>query len=224
MTEAERLLLALQMGDSAFPSGGFGFSWGLETLKEDGRLRDVAGVAAFAASQLRRRWASADRPVLRRAWAVRGDIPALAALDREVEALTPAAELREGSKRAGRALLRSHAGLGTPGAAAFRDAIAEGRVLGHLPVVQGVAWGGAGLSAGETETVAAFALVAGIGQVAVRLALMGPGGAQAMIAILRPTMAALLTEEPSLRPHAFSPAAEIAAMRHETGEARLFAN
>ena len=28
MTDAARLLLCLQMADSAFPSGGFAFSWG----------------------------------------------------------------------------------------------------------------------------------------------------------------------------------------------------
>ena len=60
MADAAGLLLALQMGDSAFPSGGFGFSWGLETLKADGLVRDGAGVTAFATAQLTRRWASAD--------------------------------------------------------------------------------------------------------------------------------------------------------------------
>lgn len=224
MVDTPALLLALQMGDSAFPSGSFGFSWGLETLKADGLVRDGAGVLAFAQAQLRRRWATADRPLLRRAHAAYRDHGTLAALDAQVEAMTQAFELREGSRRAGRALLRSHAGLGTDGVAAWRAAVRSGRGLGHLPVAQGVAFAGAGLSAAEAEAVAAFGLAAGIGQAAVRLALCGPLEAQATIAALRPTMAAILDSAPSEHPHAFVPASEIAAMRHEAGDVRLFAN
>lgn len=224
MADAAALLLALQMGDSAFPSGGFGFSWGLETLKADGMVRDGKGVADFAAAQLRRRWASADRPVLRAALAGRDDVERLGALDREVEAMALAAEQREGSRRLGRALLRTHVTMGTPGAAAFQAAQRQGRVLGHLPVVQGVVWGGAGLDAEDAEAVSAFALIAGIGQAAVRLALIGPVEAQAMIAALRDTIADVLEAPCPERPHAFAPAAEIAVMRHESGDARLFAN
>jgi urease accessory protein len=224
MADAAALLLALQMGDSAFPSGGFGFSWGLETLKSDGLVRDGADVIAFAQAQLWHRWASADRPVLRAALAARGDLNRLAALDREVEAMNLAVEQREGSRRMGRALVRSHVTMDTPGAKAFQAAQREGRVLGHLPVAQGVVWGGAGLDIDGAEAVSAFAVAAGVGQAAVRLALIGPVEAQAMIAGLRGTIAALLARPCPDRPHAFVPAAEIAVMRHESGEARLFAN
>lgn len=224
MPDAAALLLALQMGDSAFPSGGFGFSWGLETLKADGLVRDGAGVTAFAQAQLKHRWACADRPVLRAAHAAGGDLDRLGALDREVEAMSLAAEQRAGSRRMGRALVRSHVAMGTPGAMAFQAAQREGRVLGHLPVAQGVVWAGAGLDADGAEAVSAFAVAAGIGQAAVRLALIGPVEAQAMIAELRGTIAELLARPCPERPHAFAPAAEIAVMRHESGDARLFAN
>lgn len=224
MVDAAGLLLALQMGDSAFPSGGFGFSWGLETLKADGLVRDGEGVTAFATAQLTRRWASADRPVLRAALAAPGDIDSLGRLDREVEAMSLASEQREGSRRLGRALVRSHATMGTPGAAAFQAAQRSGRVLGHLPVAQGVVWGGAGLAREAAEAVSAFTVAAGIGQAAVRLALIGPVEAQAMIGALRQVIAGVLARPCPEHPHAFVPAAEIAVMRHETGDARLFAN
>jgi len=224
MSDAASLLLALQMGDSAFPSGGFGFSWGLETLKVDGMVIDGAGVTAFARAQLTRRWASADRPVLRAALAARGDIDVLGRLDREVEAMSLAVEQREGSRRLGRALVRSHVTLGTPGAAAFQTAQRDSRLLGHLPVAQGAVWGGAGLEPDAAEAVSAFTVAAGIGQAAVRLALIGPVEAQAMIAALRGVIAAVLAQPCPERPHAFLPAAEIAVMRHEAGDARLFAN
>jgi hypothetical protein len=39
------MLAALQFGDSAFPAGGFAFSWGLEGLLADGLLEDADDVA-----------------------------------------------------------------------------------------------------------------------------------------------------------------------------------
>lgn len=218
-----RLLLALQMGDSAYPSGAFALSWGLETLKAEGLANDGDDVLAFARAQLARRWATADRVWLRRA-ALAADVAALAALDREVEAMTLARELRQGSRRAGRALLRSHASSPSPLVAGYRAALAGGAALGHLATVQGVVWRAAGLDVAALEAVSAWTLAAGIAQSAVRLALMGPLQAQAMLATLRGELARLLQSPPPPAAHAFTPAAEIAAMRHETGTARLFAN
>lgn len=223
MTAPAGLLAALQMGDSAFPSGGFAFSWGLETLAADGAVRGRDGVAAFASGQLRRRWATADRVFLRRAYDA-GSPDRLAAIDREVEAMTLPAALREGSRRAGRALLRAHAGLGAPEAAAWRRAIARGEAPGHLPVAQAVAWRAAGLDRETAEAVSAYALVSGVAQAAVRLALIGPIEAQAVLTALRAGVARALAGAPPRKPHAFAPLAEIAAMRRETASGRLFVN
>ncbi len=222
MADAARLLGVLRLGDSAFPSGGFAFSWGLETLKDDGRVRDGAGVEAFAAGLVRWRWATSDRVFVRRAAA--GGEDAWIALDAEIEAMTLAAELRDGSCRAGRALLRAHAGLGTPSSGAWRRLLEEGRVHGHLPVVQGALWSGAGLAAADVEALSAWTLASGICQAAVRLALMGPLEAQRVIARLADDIAAILSRPPPEIPHAFTPLADIAVMRHERGAARLFAN
>ena len=224
MTDAARLLLCLQMADSAFPSGGFAFSWGLETLKADGLVTDGAGVAAFARAQFARRWASFDRPALRRAAAAGGDMAALVDLDLEIEALTPAAEMREGSRRAGRGLLRVHAGLATPGAEACLAAVRGGRALGHLPLAQGVVWSGAGLCPRQAEALSAFAQASAVAQAAVRLALIGPLQAQRLIAELRPEIFATLARPSPDRLSSFAPLAEIAVMRHEVAETRLFAN
>jgi urease accessory protein len=223
MADADKLLRSLQMGDSSFPSGGFAFSWGLETLKADGLVRDRSGVESFARSQLRWRWATADRLFLRMAADAR-DVVELAELDREVEVMTLARELRDGSRRAGRSLLRAHESMETPGVSAYRAAIAEGTALGHLPVAQGLVWNGMGMAIDEIEAVSAYAMAAGIAQAGVRLALLGPLEAQSMLSILREDMTDVLGQMPPVRPYAFTPAAEIAVMRHEYGDARLFAN
>ena len=61
MSAAADQLALLQHGDSFFPSGAVSFSWGLETLAEDGRVATAADVAAFLEGQLRWRWATCDR-------------------------------------------------------------------------------------------------------------------------------------------------------------------
>ena len=216
--------MILQHGDSAFPSGGFAFSWGLETLKADGVVTDAVGVRTFLDVQLARRWASSDRYFLHRGCAAAGDIPALAALDDEAESITLANEMRQGARRAGRTLLRAHLELETPGVAAYHAAVRDGRALGHLPVAQAVAWTGTGMTPQEAETVSAYALATGIAQAAVRLSLVGPMEAQRFLTRVRGDIAVLVAEPVPDRPHAFAPAAEIAVMRHEEGGARLFAN
>ena len=53
-------LALLQLGDSAYPAGGFAFSWGLEGLAADGMLVNRSELDRIIADQLERRWASMD--------------------------------------------------------------------------------------------------------------------------------------------------------------------
>ncbi len=53
MIENPGLLVALQHGDSFFPSGSFAFSWGLETLRNDGLVHGSTDVERFALDQLK---------------------------------------------------------------------------------------------------------------------------------------------------------------------------
>ncbi|MBM3518575.1 MAG: urease accessory protein UreF [Alphaproteobacteria bacterium] len=221
---SEALLAALQHGDSFFPSGAVSFSWGLETLAADGAVRDAADVAGFITGQLRHRWASCDRPALLRAYRAGDDLDAVAALDRELEALALARELREGSRRSGRALLGVHSRLGTPNAAGYRDRVLAGDSPGHAPAVQGLVWHGAGLTADAAAAVSLHAFSAGLLGAALRLGLVNHIEVQHIIAALRPSAAALLAEPEPARLMAFSPAADIAMMRHEVQDSRLFAN
>jgi urease accessory protein len=120
MDEGERFLAALQHGDSAFPGGGFAFSWGVEGLVADELVGTANDLERVVEDLLVGRWAPFDRAALRGAFAAGSDLDRLTALDREVEAGTLVAGLREGSRRAGRALLGVHVRLATPGASAYR--------------------------------------------------------------------------------------------------------
>jgi urease accessory protein len=225
MDEPTDLLAALQHGDSFFPSGAVSFSWGLETLQADGRVTSASQVAAFVADQLCHRWASFDRPALAAAHGAAVDLDEVRRIDDLVEAQTLAAELRSGSRRAGAALLAVHEKLGTAGAAPYRALVRAGEAPGHAAVVQGLVWWGAGLSLPAAEAVSAHGLCVGLLGAALRLGLIGHVEAQRSLQALRGEIAGILSAAPlplaALR--AFTPEADIAVMRHETAETRLFA-
>jgi len=225
-TDAGALLAALQHGDSFFPSGATAFSWGLETLRADGAVAAADDVERFIAGQLAGRWATLDRPALLAAHRRAAAPDEVAAVDAELEALALARETREGSRRAGAALLGVHERLGTPGAAAYRQRVRAGSAPGHLAIVQGMMWRAAGL--GETAAAAASAHALCTGQLgaALRLGLIGHVEAQRILAALRPEICRILAEPPPPVGawRAFTPAADIAVMRHETATVRLFAN
>lgn len=226
MPDLQSLLSALQHADSFFPSGGVAFSSGLETLYADREVVTADALAAFVEAQLRHRWASCDAVALVAAFRAEGRLDRVAGVDAIVEAMTLATELREGSKRAGASLLNVHARLGTPGAAEYRELIAGRKAFGHLPVAQGLLWSAAGMHEDACRAVSAHTLCIGLVGAALRLGMIGHLDAQKVLLRVRPMLADLL-RLPAAEVEqmcACTPATEIAAMRHEVQDSRLFAN
>ncbi len=225
----EHLLAALHLGDSGFPSGAFAFSWGLEGLAADGLVSNEAELAAVVEEVLVNRWRTFDRIVLRRVY-ILGDtkqqIEQLVALDLEVETATWAAPLRAGSRRAGRALLNVHETLGSADARLYRARVIRDGRLGHLAVAQGIAWRGGGLPVGAAETIGAWTTISSIAGAAIRLGLVGHLSAQTVIRRARAIAADILsaTPDPDAPLSAFTPLLDVALMRHQQREFRLFAN
>ncbi|MBI1397697.1 MAG: urease accessory protein UreF [Betaproteobacteria bacterium] len=226
MSDLSGAMALLQLGDSFFPSGAASFSWGLETLRAEGHLARAGDVEAFLAGQIRLRWATFDRPVVLASHRAHGDLEVVAAVDREADAATLAREAREGGRRIGAALLRVHAGLGTPGAASYRDRVASGHAPGQLAAVQGLAGFGCGLSESATCALSAYGVGVAIVSAALRVGLLGHLDGQRILSRCRPLAVEVAAGPPagieSL--HAYTPMAEIAMMRHEVGTGRLFAN
>ena len=224
--DRRKFLAALQHADSFFPSGAVSFSWGIEALRADGLIRTAEEVERFIAGQLRHRWASGDRPVLAAAHGAGDDLEAVIGLDWLQEAMALAAELRQGSRRMGAALLGVHARLGTSNAASYRDAVQADRTPGHVIVVQGLVWRGVGLGLEDALAVAAHGFCVGLLGGALRLGVIGHVDGQRSLAVLHDEIAALLaTPVPGLdEVSSFTPASDIALMRHETQIGRLFAN
>ena len=224
--DLSHLLGALQHADSFFPSGSVSFSWGLETLHTDLLVGSAAQLAEFVEGQLCNRWASCDACALTAAFRAQGQLDRVAAVDDIVEAMTLATELREGSKRAGASLLNVHAKLDTPGAAEYRERVRQRIAHGHLPVVQGMLWQAVGMAEQTCRAVSAHTLCTALVGSALRLGMIGHLDAQKILLQVRPVLVELLKLEPGEAEsiHAYTPQAEIAAMRHEIQDARLFAN
>jgi urease accessory protein len=208
-------LALLQYGDSAFPAGGFAFSWGVEGLAADGLLESADDLEDVVQEQLAHRWNSMDRLLLRRAFGAQA-LDEVAAIDRLAEAATPSAQMREGSRRAR---------LGHVGAIRYRDAIARDGRLGHLPVAQGLAYREAGLSIEAAELLAGWTLIAALASAAVRLGIIGHIEAQHVMTRSRRALEALLAQAPAAdaRPSSFTPLTDIALSRNSVRGVRMFA-
>jgi len=224
MDDAAKLLLALQFGDSAFPSGGFAFSWGLEGLAADGLIDGEDDVAEIIAQQLTSRWACMDRILLGRAYAA-VDLDAVVRVDLLAEAATLSAPMRAGSRRAGRALLGVCARLGVEGVAAYRDAAAGDGRLGHLAVAQGVVFRAVGMTLAMAEALSGWAVVSGLTSAAVRLGLIGHVQALKMAGALRAVLSGLLAAAvpEAAELSSFTPIVDIAVTRNAQRDMRMFA-
>jgi urease accessory protein len=104
--------------------------------------------------------------------------------------------------------------------------VRAGEAPGHLPVVQGLLLAGVGLDERVASMVSAHALSVGVVSAALRLSVISHVDAQRILTTVRGLLADLLAA-PVLDvalATVYTPATDVAAMRHETQTARLFAN
>ncbi|SNS81747.1 urease accessory protein UreF [Rhodococcoides kyotonense] len=211
------LVTVLRLADSAFPSGGFAFSSGLEGAVRDGFVVDECDVREFAEEAVTSRWHTQDRVLLRRAWSdARG-------ADELAEASTAMSTLRDASRRSGAALLSTFAALESPDAVAYRGLVLKGEAPGHLPVAQAICFRGQGLSVTAAEAISGWQVLSGIASAALRLGVTGHVGAQRVLASAEPVLTATLAASVDRYPSSFSVFADIAAQRRVDG-IRLFAS
>jgi urease accessory protein len=221
--DRSQALALLQLGDSAYPAGGFAFSWGLEGLAADGMLADRHQLDRIIADHLARRWAMMDRVLLRQAFDA-PDCESIAAVDRYAEAATPSAEMRNGSRRAGRALLGVWVRLDGPLSVAYRQLVMTDLRLGHLPIIQAVVCRDGQFELHAAELVSGWSLVTGLVSAAVRLGVLGHIEAQRSLAVARGLLAELLeqTPPPDAVPASFTPFIDIAVSRGPLRHVRMF--
>jgi urease accessory protein len=222
------LLALLQLGDGLFPAGGFAHSFGLETYAQEGRVHDRAGLEAFVSAHLEGAAGPGDAVAVAVATrlASAGDVTAWCELDARLEAMKTVPEFRAASRQMGRQTARVAAALGDDAVlASIARAIAEGLAPGHHAAVFGAAAGRLGAAA-ETAAAAYLystaALLVGAG---LRLLPLGQLDGQRVLAAARPRIARLAGDAARATIDdmwTFTPALELAGLRHARLEMRLF--
>jgi len=225
------LLALLQISDSAFPSGGFAHSHGLEQLVREGLVKDVDGLEAFVTSVLSLSVATSEACAAYAAAvaASDGDMVAIVATDRALLRTKAAAELRAASLQTGRRLVQeTSVHVESPVLRAYARELATDPMLGIYPVAFGVVNAALGAEASDVPAALMLAAANGMLQAAMRLGSVSHRDVQAILHRLRPLIAQLTEEVVAAgappRLLAFQPLQEIASMRHTRAEARLFAS
>ncbi len=223
-----QFLSLLQFTDGLFPAGAYAHSFGLETCVQSGEVRDAAGVEAFLRAYLEGCAAPTDAVAVlcaRRA-ATKENLPSCLALDEMLDATKAPSELRDASRQMGRQTLRVATNLPCHRLLEeFGSAVANETTPGHHPVVFGMIGGILGWDAVEMTGAYLYSTSAALVGAALRLLPLGQLAGQGILWNARPLIATLAEEAQDKREAdiwSFAPALEIASMRHELLDARLF--
>ena len=217
---ADPWLWLLQANDTAYPSGAYAHSFGLEELVETGVVRTPDDLENFLCKQILPALLNFEIPFFARAHAaaVIGDADELLALDAELDAWRIPAELRDASRRIGSQRLDLLARL-DPSPLVLRHR--ERAPRSHHLVVTALELSGVPVS--QAARAFAFQSIAGLAAASMKLMRIGQTSCQQ---IVRHTLVMLgeKIDDSLSRPVDgwFNPLLEIASLRHARAHARLF--
>lgn len=206
-----RLLILTQWLSPAYPIGAFAFSHGLEAACHDGQIRDAAGLQAWLTALLTEGSGWTDAVWI--ATAARGTRP-VSELEALARAYAASAERCREADRQGAAFAR-----------VTQDVWDLSLQTRYLPVALGEASGLLDLPIEEVICLYLQSFVGNLVAASQRLMPLGQTDAQRIVARLAPlyleiAARACEADERAVFSNAF--ASDIAAMRHETMETRVF--
>ncbi|MFC7703366.1 urease accessory protein UreF [Plastorhodobacter daqingensis] len=209
--EAGAALTLVQWLSPAFPVGGYAYSHGLEWAISAGEIGNAADLRAWLEDALRFGAGRSDAVLLAHALGEGADYPALAAL---AEALAPSRERLTETLDQGRAFLQVINAL-------------QGREWPEMPypVALGAAARDLGLPPAQIVAQYLHAFASNLVQGAVRFVPLGQTEGQGVLAALHPLMLEVAAEACETALDELGGAAlrlDLAAMRHETMEVRIF--
>jgi len=214
------ILWLFQANDTAYPSGAYAHSFGLEELVECAVILTPAALENFLLKQILPALLTFEIPAFARAHtaAVQADVAALLALDRELDGWRIPAELRDASRRIGSQRLDLLAQLDpTPLLCEYRALAPRSH---HLVVT---ALELSGLPVDHAARAFAFQILAGLAAASMKLIRIGQTACQQ---ILRRVLIALGEgiDHSLCQPVDgwFNPLLEIASLRHARANSRLF--
>ncbi len=169
--------LLWQLADSAFPTGGFAHSSGLEAAWQHGEVRNRAELILLVESSLRQLGHGA-LPFMRTAW----EQPLrVAELDGLFDVFTTNHVANRASRSQGRAFwMASSRSFPSPELESLRGTIEARDFAGHLPPVFGAVTAALGLQLSKAVHLFFFQHLRGLLAGAVRLGIVGPMEAQGL--------------------------------------------
>ncbi|MQS15692.1 urease accessory protein [Streptomyces kaniharaensis] len=228
-TDLDRLLVCLQLTDSAFPSGLYTLSHGLEGFAQ-AKAVDQDSMPVVLVDLLRHSVGPADATALALAHRAAGhaDWATVAEVDRRLFASKLNREQRLAATRTGRQLLdTARLALGGEALDAYAELVAGRQAPGCHPVAAGVAYAAGRVPADHAVAGDLFAFAVSFVGAGLRLRLTDHRRAQCILREIAPviaevTAAALTRELADLG--GCVPLADVMAGRHERSQARLFAS
>lgn len=224
----DSFLSLLQFTDGLFPAGAYAHSFGLEYLVQSGEVADAAGVENFLQTYLESSVAPTDAvAMLCASRAARmNDLASCVDLDKRLDAMKAASELREASRQMGRQTLRVANDLSCAALLMdFSEAVKNEVTPGHHPVIFGMIGGLMAWPPNEMAGAYLYSTSAALVGAALRLMPLGQLAGQRVLSNVRPLIATLAEEIQDKSESdiwSFVPAIEIASMRHAMLDARLF--
>ncbi len=206
----------LQLADSAFPSGGFAHSGGVEALKQLGVVHSEPSLLACLRELA---WHTGHSALPFVTEAHRFD-PCAADEAAEVFLVNDVAR-RASRAQGGAFLIAAHATFEVQGVTSLKRALPHG----HVAVAFGAVFRALERSVDEARQLFLFSSVRGALSAAVRLGVVGPLRAQAVLWSLHPLLDDVLVDTASIRAHEAAGTSvwfETAQMGHDRLYSRLF--
>lgn len=167
--------LTWQVMDSAFPTGLFAHSWGLESAWQHGEIEDLDALRAFLDASIQQA-GHATLPLLNAAY---GDPDRLPSLDALADAFLVNAVANRASRSQGRTLVATAARVWPSEALGEIRARAE-TLCAHVAPLSGVVFRAVGLALPAAQKIVLYGAARGVLTAAVRLGIAGSYEAQRM--------------------------------------------
>lgn len=217
-------LTALQLADSFLPVGTYTFSYGLETLVEEGYVEDGDDLAEVIEDLLLHRFGPTEMVAVANAYdaAEVADLDAVERTDRRLTAATLPREPREASAKSGERLLSLFDGTSD---APLLGRYAERDPPANHAVVLAVVASAEGVERDTAGHVAGYSFVTDLLGAGMRLVSVGHHEAQSVLNDAKSTVDGVWCDNRDSSADEMSSTAyvgDIACMRHEDAESRLF--